>query len=222
MPCPRPPVIPPGSRSFNGRRARFSVGYAAPCGRATRWYDISRATVSCMLITLVSYIRSVYLIMRVKRSFNDDVLLLFEGNWKSLVNRSRELYDIATFHHHRKIYIYICKNVDIGTLVVLFFIRIFIKIDSISARKFEWNSSFVLFLSLNRKWRNEKCERVRIQVFLKKYYAASMWNYSRFTGSKRIQWWGWVSNILCTQEVLERMTNKYYTYFGSLAYCKHS
>lgn len=24
------------------------------------------------------------------------------------------------------------------------------------------------------------------------------------------------------QEVLERMTNKYYTYFGSLAYCKHS
>lgn len=37
MPCPRPPPVPPGSRSCSERGAKFSAGYDAPCGRHTRW-----------------------------------------------------------------------------------------------------------------------------------------------------------------------------------------
>lgn len=77
---------------------------------------------------------------------------------------------------HRQIYIY--KNVDIGILLVVFFLFVFIlnwyDIYFISTRN-GWNSSFILFSSMNRKWQNERWERVRIQVFLKKYYVVLSW-----------------------------------------------
>lgn len=115
--------------------------------------------------------------MRVKRSFNEDVLPLFKGNWKSLVN------SFAWVVWHRDVpssigkYIYIYKNVDIGILL-WFFLFVFIlnwyDIYFISTRN-GWNSSFILFSSMNRKWQNERWERVRIQVFLKKYYVVLSW-----------------------------------------------
>lgn len=37
MPCPKPPPVPPGSRSCSGRGVKFSVGCDAPCGRRIRW-----------------------------------------------------------------------------------------------------------------------------------------------------------------------------------------